>query len=293
VSRIGFFILSLLTHALLLLSLLFIAKPESSTAPIQIEITAHMSARTDGQDQRIPAKPSVGKTQIPRARTKLDLGLSTTQAIATGRFQQHQANSTAPQDSSSAEGILGSTLDPYEGMAMPEVRFVRSLWREIDKSIVNSPYLSEYGHFGTVHLSFQVGTDGKLIETTLHAQAEDRVLKVIAARAIRKALLNEKGELSLPTQGMSIHTQFTWSDYQTCSSLRGSTKNYLSFCNYAEDKRKNFSGTEKAAAYLSALQYGFGAIDEIKKYKREEMRRNTHFNPFEEFERDPDWNLGS
>jgi len=292
VSRIGFFILSLLAHALLLLSLHFISKPEASTAPIEIAVVEKPGVGSEGLVTIKQTKPSARKNQRAQARPKLDLGLSTTQALI-GSHLQHQDGPTSQNESSNSEEGSHVTFDPYEGMAMPEIRFVRSLWREIDKSIVNSPYLSEYGHIGKVHLSFQVGTDGKLIETSFHAQAEDRILKVIAARAIRKALLNETGELSLPTQGMTIHTQFAWSDYETCANLRGSTKNYLSFCNYAENKRKSFSGTEKAATYLSALQYGFDAIDEIKKYKREEMRRNTHFDPFEEFERDPDWNLGS
>jgi hypothetical protein len=92
---------------------------------------------------------------------------------------------------------------------------------------------------------------------------------------------------------MTIYTQFAWTDLETCRSMKGSTKTSLSFCNYAEDKRKSFSGGEKAATYLGALKYGFDAVDEIKKYKREEMHRNSNFNPFEEFERDPDWNLGT
>jgi hypothetical protein len=287
-----FLIISIIVHAGLFFSLQPALKPASTQNLIEVEFQEHQTAQSAGKAKgniRATAKRPARKSTALR---KLDLGLSTMQAVVSS-YQKQLANPITPNSTLESEGNSKVSFDPYDGMAMPEIRFVRSLWREIDKSIVNNPYLSEYGHTGKAFFSFQVGTDGKLIENTLTAKSEDRVLKVIAARAIRKALQNQNGELSLPTENMTIYTQFAWSDLETCASMKGSSKNHLSFCNYAEDKRKNFSDSEKAATYLGALRYGFDAADEIKKYQREEMHRNSNFNPFEEFERDPDWNLGT
>ncbi len=55
---------------------------------------------------------------------------------------------------------------------------------------------------------------------------------------------------------------------------------------------KYFSTGEKIGTYFGALNYGFGAVEEIEKYNREESRRGTQFDPFEEMRRDPDWNVG-
>lgn len=187
------------------------------------------------------------------------------------------------------------TSDPFtdfQNMNMSQIKFIKSLYRQIDNSIIDSPYLSEYGHVGQVFLRFELSAEGKIIETTLNAKADDNILKVIAARAVRKAIKNDSQELVLPTQKVQIQTRFSWADKNACKDLKGIHQNYLSFCKYGEDKRKQFTSGEKASTYLSSLAYGFGAIDEIKKYKNEEKRKKSNFDPFEEMRRDPDFNLG-
>lgn len=273
-----YLILSTLAHGLLLLGFLLPQEPKITHTAIEVSLSKH-------------ANKSASRGKAASRSKPLDLGLSTTKAITqahnlTDRMEPQQTADDSSQGS-------GASFDPYGGLEMPEIRFVQSLWREIDKAIVSPSYLSEYGHFGKVHFVFDIDTDGSLIEESIRVNAQDKILKVIAARAIRKAVLNANGELPKPRQRTKIFSSFAWSDYQTCANSQGSGKNTLSFCNYAEDKRKQFTTTEKAATYLGALKYGFGAVEEIEKYKREEMRRNTKFNPFEEFERDPDWNLGS
>ncbi len=303
----GFIALSILAHALLFWALVSATHPKPTNDVIEVEFQTSVSEAGSGKIKHVAdsnngqsrsAQSRAVQAQKPRSRpiasrfSQLDLGLSTVQSVVSDHSRmeaEHLNQASRGQDSGGEE----NPLDPYDGMEMPEIRFVTSLYREIDKSLVNSPFLSEYGHIGQVFLGFDVDPAGGLIESSLRAKADDPVLKVIAARAIRKALANQNGELVLPRKQIRILTQFTWSDYQTCSHLRGGHKNQLSFCNYAEDKRKNFSTGERTATYLGALRYGFDAVDEIKKYQREEMHRKTQFNPFEEYERDPDWNLGS
>ncbi len=286
-----FFILSLLLHGLFLWNFLSPQeiKIENTLAEVSFIETAkikHIKSHT----QQESLQKTLKAENIPA--TKLDLGLSTKNAInqtfLTKQQSEPNGDSTGTKDNSS-----DVTFDPYGGLEMPEIRYVQSLWHQIDKAIVNPSYLSEYGHFGKVHFTFDINPDGNLLENSIRVQADDRVLKVIAARAIRKAILNANGELQKPRQLTRISSTFTWSDYQTCANLRGSGKNSLSFCNYAEDKRKQFTTGEKVATYVGALRYGFDAVDAIQQYNREQMHLKTQFNPFAEFERDPDWDLGS
>lgn len=284
VSSTRYLLFSVLVHAFLLGGLLFMQKPEAPQSNIEVVFTGPVKNSNQ-------TKTPVARSQTSKSKAKImDFGLSTTKAVKDS-FSSNQ-NMDPNQALAEMEGSP-DIFDPYGGLEMPEIRFVQSLWREIDKAIVNPPYLSEYGHFGKVYFVFDVSAEGQLVEESIRVKAESRVLKVIAARAIRKAVLNINGELPKPRKLTKIFSTFSWTDYQTCTHLRGTGKNTLSFCNYAEDKRKRFTAGEKVATYLGALKYGFDAVDEIKKYNREEMRRNTQFNPFGEFERDPDWNLGT
>lgn len=225
-----------------------------------------------------------------------DLGLS---SINTNLFKKSNVNSTVDQTSFSLNQVdwknpsnyLYDEFHSYEGLSMDKIRFEKSLWKEIDQSVLDSSFLSEYNHTGKIHLKFELDQSGKLIESSFRACGADNVLKVLAARAIRKALLNEHSEIYFPNENSKLFMQFTWADYETCKSTRGINKNFLSFCHYAENMRKDFSSTEKLTTILKSLQYGFGAIEEIQKYKKEEFRSDTQFDPFLELRHDPDWNI--
>lgn len=178
------------------------------------------------------------------------------------------------------------------GQTRDQVRFVASLWRMIDQYIEENPFLSEYNHTGEVSLSFEVDEAAHLVPKSLSAKAMDRVLKVIAVRAVRKALVNETGDVQPPFKRTWIHARFNWSSYQSCQSRRGYNGNQLSFCHYAENKKKTFSAGEKTATWVGAIyNHGPWAYEEIQKYQREESRRKSQFNPFTKYELDPDWNL--
>lgn len=181
---------------------------------------------------------------------------------------------------------------PPGGLSMAQTQAISFLWRRIDRNIEDNPFLSEHNHTGKVFLRFDLDESGKLIPGTLNASASDRVLKVIAARAVRAAFRDEGSDTRAPLKRTRINARFSWSGYQACESLRGQSGNYLSFCHYAENKRKSFSGGERTATWASAIyNHGPWAYEDIQKYNREERRRESEFNPFKKYELDPDWNL--
>jgi hypothetical protein len=191
-----------------------------------------------------------------------------------------------------SKNYLSNDLSSFDELSMDEVRFEKVLWKEIDQSIEESQYLSEYNHTGKIHIQFEIDRNGQLIEASLRACGEDAVLKVYAMRALRKALLNENNEIKFLNINTKLFAQFSWSDYESCKSLRGINNKFLSFCHYAVNARKSFSAGERTATYLKALNSGFGAIEEIQKYNREQSHREELFNPFEKLKNDRDWNLG-
>lgn len=195
--------------------------------------------------------------------------------------------------SSIDERLLPEILTQYRGINAQDIRFTTSLWKQIDQSIVESSYLSEYGHVGRVALTFEISSEGKIVEQHFKAQAEDPILKVVAARAIRFAIKNENNELEFPKKMVRFQANFAWTNLSECDRLRGIHQNTLSFCKYGEDKRKTFSTSEKVTTYLGALMYGPGVVEEIKNYNRQQDHKNIKFDPFESFRRDPDFNLGS
>jgi len=175
-------------------------------------------------------------------------------------------------------------------LTMGQVKYTGYLWRMIDSNIEENPFLSEYNHTGKVSLRFEIDEKGRLL--SLSATAADRVLKVIAARAVRAAIRNEDGHLQLPPKRMWINANFSWSSYQACETLRGHSANNLSFCHYAENKRRKFTAGEKAGTWLGAIAvHGPWAYEAIQEYNRQERHRKDQFNPFRKYELDPDWNL--
>lgn len=291
-SFFGTLVGSLLLH-LSLLALLNRQAPPPVPTRIQVElvspppVTSSFAGEPGG-----PPRPNTHRRGRPRKSTSPKLiGVDFRSALADlalKRAHHPVEKSTTPQEDDSAI----AALDPFAGMPTGEIRFMKALWTEIDQSIADSPLLSEYNHTGAVQIRFRLDAFGKLVTGDLHACGEDPILKVLALRAIRRALKNENRRLDFSQSPGRLSARFSWADYAKCRRLRGVDRGGLSFCHYAENKRKDFSAGEKTATYLGALRYGFGAIEEIKKYRQEENRRRTEFDPFVELRRDPDWNIG-
>lgn len=283
--RWNFIFLSLLIHAILILSLLIFNSSPNPLKPIVIDLQTDLQKVASSHSGHTKKQSSSHRTKRFFPALSYTSQLSSLGSQTTGSDQ-------AADDWTSSWSYNQDGWSDYEGLNQHDIRFLSSLWNEIDKSIVNNPFLSEYGHIGKVYLKFEVDLDGQLIESSFKAHAEDNVLKVLAARAVRKVLKNETQELVFPKKKVLVQARFSWADYQACQQLRGTHKFFLSFCKYAEDKRKTFSTGEKIGTYLSAIPYGPGALEEIEKYNKEENRRNTQFDPFQSLRRDPDWNLG-
>jgi hypothetical protein len=177
-------------------------------------------------------------------------------------------------------------------MAADEIRFISSLYQMIDQAIVDNPALSEYNHTGHVFFRFEVDEEDHIDPRTFRASAKDRVLKVIAARAIRTAMRNETGDVHFIHKRVVLNARFSWASHEACNSLQGINDDFMSFCHYAENKRKTFSTGERIGTVAGAIwQNGPWAVEEIKKYNREQRHRETEYDPFDDLKRDPDWDL--
>lgn len=282
--------------------------------PTQIEI---LGAKVDSPskqaesktNQKEPATPSSkarreGNTFSAKKISVADLGIRpyTMKELFEESPSIEQRNSSANHltDWTDPGTYLKSSNPNLSAQTDEEYLFQQELWTQIDNSIYDDPYLSEYGHTGKVYFKFSLTASGDLDQSSLDARAEDGVLKVLAARAIRKALSAENIDrpklIKTNTEkstSLVFNAQFSWASYQDCKLLQGAFSNRLSFCKYAEDKRKSFSAAERTGQYLKALTKGFGAAEEIEKYNREEMHKKTQFDPFDNYRRDPDYNLGN
>ena len=185
-------------------------------------------------------------------------------------------------------------VDPIgnDNLSRDQIHFLMALWRMIDQSIWDTPFLSEYNHTGQVFLRFEINDEGKFVSRSMTASAVDRVLKVIATRAVRKAMMTETDDLHFPLKHTVINARFKWASYAECDANNPLRANYLSFCHYAENKFKSFSAAERTGTVAGAIwNHGPWAAEEIREYNRQQRRRDGQFDPFENLRRDPDWNL--
>lgn len=285
----------------LLSSIIFKNSSLDLSAPggsFDIEVVARNENISDGQNSNSASSLPPSARSSPKSKTKKqpslkDLGFDSGYARTLARNYRAEFKNEVGNEWTKSDSYGVNDLTAYADIPMDEVRFLGSLWNQVNKSIVSPPFLSEYGQLGRIHFQFVVDGDGRLRNDSLRVRGENRILKVIAARALRKVIHEENHEMIKLGRPMKINAQFTWTHRRDCYNLQGVQKTFLSFCQHAENLRKTFSSGEKAATYLQALQYGTGAIEEIKKYRREEMRRNTGFDPFEDYRRDPDWDLGA
>lgn len=178
----------------------------------------------------------------------------------------------------------------YAGLAAKEVRHLQNLWKKINDRIEENQFLEEYNKTGTIVVHFEL-SKGMLVSGSMRACGEDGVLKVLAARAIRSSFekLNSS-ELGDVPESQTLKAEFSWIPKGLCKE--GQAAQNLKFCRNVVNKRKEFTKGEKVLEYTKALNYGFDAIDEIRKYHQQEMRRDTRFDPFEKYYKDRDWNLG-
>ncbi len=282
--------ISILAHTTLFLLLFHQAPLNPVTADSTLQVSLIKSPSRHPQKGPI-ANSRNRQTHTPLTWKQISLGLGK-MSLNSHTTSRESEDTSEPLLWTNSQKYVPDQMTDFDQLSIQDIRFEKALWKEIDQSISDSPYLSEYDHTGKVHLYFEITKNGQLDDSLFRSCGADSVLKVLASRALRKALRNEHKEIPFPTKRTIFYAQFSWSDYSSCKKLKGIRQNYLSFCHYAENKRKSFSKGEKTLEYVKALNYGLGAIEEIKKYNREENRRRTKFDPFEELRRDPDWNRG-
>jgi hypothetical protein len=293
-------ILSACVHALLVWSLSRAAEP-SLEKPQEITVVYAGPSEAAGGGAKTGETPAPEKRKSRRHKAKVnpaDIPLSA--LTPKWSMEPKEQNFTDDSDRSADETVAWKDtyaydqigLSDYEGLSAGQAGFIGALWNMINQYIEENPFLSEYNRAGRVFLRFEIDESGHLERRSFVASANDRVLKVIAARAVRRAIKNERGDITFTGERMVINARFVWTGYQACNNLRGFRGSYLSFCHYGENKAKTFTTAEKVGTYAGEIwNHGPWAYEEIQKYRAEERRRRSDFDPFEEYKRDPDWNL--
>lgn len=280
---------SILIHAFVIL-LLALHSTNIETPPLPISVSFPSAEKSGG--------PTGGRSRSSNPRSSLQRLKKLPTSEFLPQFSLSPAKRSAAIDA--AETPQWSSDDRYNEvslssggkMAAEEIRFIASLYQMIDQAIADNPYLSEYNHTGHVFFHFEVDADDHLDPRTFRASAKDRVLKVIAARAIRAAIRNPTGDVQFLHKRMVLNARFVWTDRASCPSFQGINDQFMSFCHYAENKRKSFSTGEKVKTFAGAIwKNGPWAVEEIQKYNREQRHRQADYDPFDDLRRDPDWNL--
>tara|TARA_Y100001935_G_scaffold174858_1_gene144543 strand:+ start:2356 stop:3270 length:915 start_codon:yes stop_codon:yes gene_type:complete len=283
-----------------LLFSLFLNSKESSKVPKQtlqwieikstpksvVEAGKDLSHSKKVQERQLKSTKNLSRSKISLKKLKSQFSFSN---LKPGKTKSSDSEESSDWTNSKSYDGIGFVRN--RKLTTRQISFAESLWRAIHRNIERNPYLSEYNHTGHVYFQFHV-ENGKILLKSLRASASDRVLKVIAARALRKAFANEHGDIYFPKKSMVINARFSWRSYKECETLEGIRGNFLSFCNYAENKRRSFTASERSDIWTKAiLQHGFMAYEEIQKYNREENHRKFQFDPFEIYKQDPDWDL--
>jgi hypothetical protein len=148
------------------------------------------------------------------------------------------------KDPSKAERILISQTWQDASSYMPTLQtavefasrsaFYEELHRRIDVQILFDDVLAEYNHFGKILFYFAVNADGTLIPETLRAEALDRVLKVRAAKILRRSLAKPMdSNFHLDGKGPYwIAARFFYEKDSHCESLLSKSIPWLSFCRW-------------------------------------------------------------
>lgn len=281
-----------MAHIAVVTILVFLKTDDATSEKIEISFLK-APEETPKQQKAFSGGGGKASAMNKRSLSLKDIGFgSSTARLLKNVGSEDPFGSQDPSDWRDSGSYASNTLNSFEGLSAAQAKYATTLWRKIDQAVESPSYLSEYNHTGKIHLRFEIDENGFLKEDKLRACGENNVLKVLAVKALRKAILDENKELQNLESNTQFFAQFSWADHQTCRALKGINKNHLSFCHYAENKRKEFTTSEKTATYLKALTYGPGMFEEIEKYQREEKHRKNEFDPFAKLRTDPDWNLG-
>ncbi len=280
--------LSVILHMVFTATLISLGeKQPSALAPLNIEIIEPVQ----------PEHAPIGKKFGPSGPTKskaslknLDLSGTHLREVAKRSFEKPKEEISARSWTNSKQ-YLSNELTQFNDLDREEASFVTVLSQEIDEVIWDSPLLAEYGMSGEVFIQLIPSEKFQWNSDYVKVESSNRVLKVIGLRALRDSFKTVP-LAELKKMKKNLHFRFVWTDNTLCTERKSIQNNSLSFCRKSKSEKPTFSAGEKTAEYISSLQYGFGAIEEIKKYNRKQMRRETEFDPFQNFKNDPAWNWG-
>ncbi|HRO67582.1 MAG TPA: hypothetical protein PL182_08465 [Pseudobdellovibrionaceae bacterium] len=307
--RTRFFLLSLIFH-FGFSGLLFFSSKKTDSARIepifQVEITERPSSATKAHE---PASTKSGGTRT-KSLQKFSAEKSFRKFLpSTDDFYARYDASSGQARQETEDPVKSKWTDPLSYLpenilldgpseeASRRRSFFGAIYQKIDRHLENDPLLSEYNQRGIVYIRFTLRADGSLVSSSLRASAENSILKVRSAKAIRKGLARPllRSGLTDASQDISVTARFIWLDKSGCRSLVGAAGPFLSFCRDVPFTKKDFSKTGQAKSlakiFLNPTTGPFAWKEELDKYNAQKWRHRTDFDPFEKERRDPDYRL--
>jgi hypothetical protein len=176
-----------------------------------------------------------------------------------------------------------------------EWKFLGYLHERIDSHLLFDSLLAQWSHFGVVYVQFRVNRDGTLKNDNLKVVAEDDVLKVHVMRALRKALgvPIDPNKWLVGEDSLIIYSKFEFMqngpDWNRLKQ-KTFTKNALVFRRATMESP--IPTNLKDHLLSGGISYDpFAMYDRWQKYNKKQYHKQTEFDPFESYRRDPDYNL--
>lgn len=167
-----------------------------------------------------------------------------------------------------------------------------SLWAAINRELKDDPLLSEYNQTGEIFISFALTKDGDLRPSSLRVNAPNPILKVRSMRALRRGIKNlSKHAPEISKEEIWFSARFRFVDRHFCRSTKRVNGHFLSFCRHAVASRPDFSRGGRVARLAVMVTQPADVLEEYKKYKEQNWRYDSGFDPFESERRDPDYHL--
>lgn len=193
-----------------------------------------------------------------------------------------------------------------------EWSFLHYLHQKVEEELSFDRLLAEWGHFGTVYVEFWVDDQGLLLPNRIRVVADDSILKVHSLRALRRALAKPFAETkwNRSKESIKVHAKFDYlSGELRIGKQRAFSKRKLVFqrkgfsgrvpTDFWEQMGQGFSDSVQFTETELSKKYGGGGVsvdvlalvDSWKKRNKKVKQIYRGFDPFDDYRKDPDYNL--
>jgi len=189
-----------------------------------------------------------------------------------------------------------ATYDDVDGMGSEFGEygfFHKEIYRLVDTRLLYQSLLAQYKHRGWVYFKLDVDADGKIISESLRGSADDGILKVHSARAIRSALSEAINENKRPRKfaRSTFFLRFYYGPEGHEQRCRAGAKGLmLTFCRFASEKAVSKTLTEHVLTGGVHVN-PFVTVERWQQYQAAKRRSWSDLDPFYDYRKDPDYNL--